>query len=237
MCTLTYVPQIGDELNFILTDNRDESVNRPAKFPKVYSELNSQLFYPKDKRAGGTWFGIGKEKRAMALLNGAFKRHKRAISYRKSRGLVVKELLAAKDLKKTIENYDFTGIEAFFGVIFSWENQMEIIEVIWDGEKKYLNNKAAKEPHIWSSAMTFSLEEHVKKEMNFQTFLKENQQAENLSELLWKFHQSKEAGMILDYGVLKTTSVSRFTKKGRNQYFKYRDLITKEEEEKMILWE
>ena len=236
MCSLTYIPQEGNHHNFILTDNRDESVNRPAAFPKVYKELDSQLFYPKDKKAGGTWFGIGKQKRAMALLNGAFKRHKRATSYRKSRGSVVKELLAAKDLTKTLEVYDFKGIEAFFGVIFSWESQTEIIEIIWDGEKKYINKKEATRPHIWSSAMTFSLEEHQKKEMNFQTFLKENQQVENFPELVWKFHQSKEAGMILDYGVLKTTSVSRFIKNEENLQFKYKDLITKEEQETAIIW-
>jgi|SRR5699024_5131536 len=236
MCSLTYIPQAENTTNFILTDNRDESVNRPAEFPQVYEELNSQLFYPKDKKAGGTWFGISKQKRAMALLNGAFKRHKRAVSYRKSRGLVVKELLAAKDLMKTIEDYDFSGIEAFFGIIFSWEKEMKIIEIIWDGEKKHLNKKDAIKPHIWSSAMTFSLEEHTEKEIKFHQFLEKNQFAENFPALLWDFHQSKEAGMVLDYGVLKTTSISCFIKDEESYYFKYKDLITKDEQEDLIFW-
>ncbi|HLS30202.1 MAG TPA: NRDE family protein, partial [Flavobacteriaceae bacterium] len=212
MCTLTYIPNLENNRRFMLVDNRDEAVNRPAAFPQVYKELDTQLFYPKDIQAGGTWFGISIKKRAMALMNGAFKRHERKITYPKSRGLVVKELLAANNLKQTIDHYNFEEIEAFYGVIFSWNDKIEILEVIWDGEELHLNKKDPTQPHIWSSAMTFSPQEHEKKKLRFEELIEKNFSYEELQEKLWEFHQSKEAGMILDYGTLKTTSISRFIK-------------------------
>src|SRR5699024_7842498 len=111
MCTLSYIPNTRNKGEFIVTDNRDESVERPAHFPQVYQELNTELLYPKDKTAGGTWIGISRKKQMMALMNGAFKQHKRKKSYKKSRGLVVQELLASDDIKKAFEEYDLEGIE------------------------------------------------------------------------------------------------------------------------------
>lgn len=236
MCTLTYIPLPQKNPSFILTDNRDEAVNRPADFPAVYEELESQLFYPKDLQAGGTWFGISQRKRAMALLNGAFQRHERKDGYRKSRGTVVKELLAAENLEKTIQNYNFEGIEAFYGVIFSWEEETEILEVIWDGNKLTLLKKDTSRAQIWSSAMTFSPEEHQRKKKVFEKFMEDNNSSEALPELIWDFHQSEEGGMILDFGILKTTSISSFIHTEDGDFFRYKDLIAKEEQEDMIFW-
>src|SRR5699024_12405831 len=98
--TITYIPRTGKNKGFTVTDNRDESVNRPADLPKVYKEYGTQLFYPKDKKAGGTWIGLSKQNRLITLMNGAFTQHKRQKSYRKSRGVVVKELLALNDVLK-----------------------------------------------------------------------------------------------------------------------------------------
>lgn len=234
MCTLTYIPNLQQKNTFILTDNRDEAVNRPADFPAVYEEFGSQLFYPKDLQAGGTWFGISQRKRAMALLNGAFQPHQRKAFYRKSRGTVVKELLAGEYLEETIDKYDFEGIEAFYGVVFSWEGEMKILEVIWDEKKLTLLKKDASVAQMWSSAMTFSPEEHQRKKKIFEAFIAENHRSEALPDLIWGFHQSEESGMILDYGILKTTSVSSFIHESGGDFFRYKDLITGEEQEDMI---
>lgn len=236
MCTLTYIPIRQSKSSFIITDNRDEAVNRPADFPQIYKEMNTELFYPRDTRAGGTWFGVGQKNRAMALLNGAFKRHTRKTTYRKSRGLVVKELLATENLKVDITRYDFSGIEAFFGVIFSWEDEIQILEIIWDEKELFLQTKNPEEALIWSSAMTFSPEEHQKKEKTFQEFIDKNHSSEAVADLIWNFHQSEESGMVLDFGILKTTSISQFRHQKENDFFRYRDLITEEEQEDMIFW-
>lgn len=238
MCTLTYIPPFNNQDDFLITDNRDESVNRPAIFPKVYAEYQTRLFYPRDIKAGGTWFGIAQQNRAMALLNGAFKRHQRNPYYKKSRGVVVKELLAMSDIKQGIRAYDFSGIEAFYGVMFLWKKEMEIIEIIWDGEQLFQNKKEADKPHIWSSAMTFSPEEHQKKVTLFEAFLNENKDSECLPELLWDFHENRDpqAHMILDYEKLKTTSISQFHYTPEADFFRYKDLLTQEVQEDEIIW-
>src|SRR5690625_7813334 len=86
MCTITYIPNPEKESSFFVTDNRDESVNRPAKFPEIYREYGVSLYYPKDLEKGGTWFGVSDKKRMMCLMNGAFSKYKRKPPYRKSRG-------------------------------------------------------------------------------------------------------------------------------------------------------
>lgn len=241
MCTISFIPHPENNEFFILTDNRDEAVNRPAVFPRIYSELDTQLFYPKDKRAGGTWFGISRHKRAMALMNGAFTRHKRKETYRKSRGIVVKELLAAPDLKQAIKDYDFDDIEPFFGLIFSWAGQREIFELIWDGEQAYLHAKDPNEAHIWSSAMTYSEEQHQKRVVMFEEFLKENGQSPALPDLIWEFHHirgtEEDEGIIIERGFLQTTSISQFQYFGEEEMsFRHENLITEEEQENMIFW-
>lgn len=242
MCTISFIPLPKNKADFILTDNRDEAVNRPAALPMRYDELGTRLFYPRDKRAGGTWFGVSQHQRVMALMNGAFKRHRRKPSYRKSRGTVVKEILAVPDLHRGIKAYDFDGIEAFFGIIFSWKDSMEITELIWDGTQIHLNSKNPEEAHIWSSAMTYSKEQHQKRVALFENFLKEHGDSPSLPDLIWEFHHLKgndqEEGILINRGLLQTTSVSQLQYFGEEEMsFRHENLITGEEQENIIFWE
>lgn len=241
MCTLSYIPNTRNKGEFIVTDNRDESVERPAHFPEVYQELNTELLYPKDKTAGGTWIGISRKKQMMALMNGAFKQHERKKSYKKSRGLVVKELLAADDIKKAFEEYDLEGIEAFFAVVFTWNVGVEIYEMIWDEKNAYLNAMDASKPHLWSAAMTYSAEQHQHKLKAFEGFLIQNQDSDNIAKEVWDFHQLRELngkeGMVIDRGILKTTSVTQYlhSNSDRNS-IRYKDLITGKEGVQEVSW-
>ena len=92
MCTVTFLPLPNQ--GFVLTSNRDVGYQREkALDPSTYEEEEVSLFYPKDGKAGGTWIGTSRNNRLICLLNGGFENHKRASSYPKSRGLIVKELL------------------------------------------------------------------------------------------------------------------------------------------------
>lgn len=241
MCTITYIPDNEEKNGFVVTDNRDESINRPAEFPQLYHEYKTQLFYPKDKRAGGTWIGVSKTKRVMALMNGAFIQHKRRTSYRKSRGIVVKEILAADNFRNAIKEYDFKGIEPFFGVVFSWRTQMEVFELIWDGLEIYLNEKDASQPKIWSSAMTYSPEQHQKREAVFEEFLDQYKEVGVQPDSLWSFHHlkgdGKDEGLLINRGELRTTSVSQIVYlKDAPLYFRYEDVLTREEQQGEVIW-
>lgn len=61
MCTVTFLPFKND--NFILTSSRDVPFARKrAEFPQKYTEDGTELIYPKDGQAGGTWIGISDKK-------------------------------------------------------------------------------------------------------------------------------------------------------------------------------
>lgn len=241
MCTITYVPHSFVDEGFMIMDNRDESINRPAKFPAIYKEYGTELLYPKDKRAGGTWIGVSKKNTLLALMNGAFKHHERKASYRKSRGIVVKELLASNSIKAAFEEYDCSGIEAFYGVAFTWESGVRIFELVWDGNQKFMNEKDADVPHLWSAAMTYSPEQHRFRETAFHHFLENRDPHKKISDELWKFHHLREIagkeGLRIDRGILKTTSISQFRyRPQKGSFFRYKDLLTEEETRIPVDW-
>lgn len=240
MCTITYIPKTGKNKGFTVTDNRDESVNRPADLPKVYKEYGTQLFYPKDKKAGGTWIGLSQRNRLVTLMNGAFAQHKRKKSYKKSRGIVVKELLALNDVLKDVKSDEFEGIEPFYSIVFSWAKEVTIAEIIWNGEETHINHINPEHPKIWSSAMTYSPEQHQKRKDAFNEFLS-NQKEEVSDEAVWAFHHTKgkdgAEGLLIDRGALKTTSVSQFKyRKDKNNLFRFESKIDDQGAEYEVLW-
>lgn len=239
MCTITYLPFSERSDSFVLTNNRDEAISRPADFPQQYREYETQLYYPKDRLAGGTWIGLSERAQLIALMNGAFEKHQRLKNYRKSRGVVVKELLAAKNMIDFFVNCDFTGIEAFFAVAVSWKKELMLYELIWDGHRSFVREKNPEEPVIWSSAMLYAEEQHFKRIRRFQDFIK-NSVAEVNARDIWDFHQQKgnknEEGLIIDRGFLKTTSTSQFIRFGDEQLFRYKELASGREQTTRITW-
>ena len=91
MCTVTYIP-LKDHVLF--SSNRDENPRRkPALAPKAVQGKNHELLYPSDGAAGGSWIGINNSGNLIIVLNGGFIDHIRLPKYRKSRGLIMTELL------------------------------------------------------------------------------------------------------------------------------------------------
>ena len=239
MCTLSYIPDKTQNNTFVITSNRDESVNRSAQMPKKYDEYQTQLYYPKDKKAGGTWIGISRMNIFMSLMNGAFHKHKRKKAYKKSRGIVLKELLSSSAIFKTIDTYDFQGIEPFFSILVTWDTHVKIHELVWDGTKIFLNEKDADKPHLWSSMMSYSSEQHHKKIFEFQRFLKRHKQVS--PELIWDFHHIRrfknDEGLLIDRGELQTTSISQFCHHFKNEdNFRFEDLTNHQEQNNFIAW-
>lgn len=156
MCTVTYLP-LGEN-DFILTSSRDVPYARKnAEEPQVYVEDGVELNYPKDGEAGGTWIGTSDKNRLVCLLNGGFYYHTSRSTYKKSRGLIVKELLKVDDIKNGLKQIELTGIEQFTLVIVDWNTELELIEFVWDGKKKHLK-KMQQEPLIWSSSTLYDRE-------------------------------------------------------------------------------
>lgn len=238
MCTITFIPSVKSFSGFLVTVNRDEAVNRHAISPKIYHEGGCRLLYPKDEKSGGTWIGVSDRQRLVCLMNGAYKRHQRKPPYRKSRGLVVKDILQAEDFLQTVENYVFEGIEQFTMLIFSWKAGLEIQEVIWDGTEVHIK-KESNRPHIWSAPMTYPEEVRKEREAWFEEFLAETSPAELNPEKLWQFHQTAKAenkinGLVINRGELKTTSITQFIRKYTGSEMQFKNLLTLEETRKTL---
>jgi hypothetical protein len=214
MCTVTYLPTGKNE--FILTSNRDVPYTREkANEPQVYKEEGVALNYPKDGEAGGTWIGTSSKNRLICLLNGGFYYHTSRSTYKKSRGLVVKELLMVDDIKKGIQEIDLNGIEQFTLTIVDWNNELDLFEFVWDGTKKHLK-KMKQEPQIWSSATLYDRD--VKK-LRKEWFADWQDNNEMTQEAILNFHKTAGIGdpaidIKMDRKIGGTVSITSVLKEG-----------------------
>src|ERR1700676_2677089 len=120
MCTVTFIPS-GN--NFFFTSSRDEQTGRPlAVFPKVYEINGYRILFPKDQQAGGSWVTVNELGSTAVLLNGAIKSHQPEPPYRKSRGLVLLDLISKSSPADAFEEEDFNGIEPFSVILYDNKN-------------------------------------------------------------------------------------------------------------------
>src|SRR6478672_10980817 len=119
MCTVSFVNANG---KIIITSNRDEKTLRPGAIePKNYLINNRKIIFPKDKKAGGTWYAVNENSTILVLLNGAEERHQLKSHYRKSRGLIVLDLISSKSVVQTWKFIGLENIEPFTLVVFEDE--------------------------------------------------------------------------------------------------------------------
>lgn len=228
MCTVTFIPKSNSD--FIITSNRDEAPGRETFPPKIYEEDKVQLLYPKDALAGGTWIGVSQKKRVVTLMNGGFVAHQRKPFYRKSRGLVVKDLLKADDLKKEIDNYDFNEIEPFTAILVEWKTEVQLFQLVWDGLDYHFSEEPLA-PKIWSSSPLYPQNLKKKREQWFSGFLFDTISPSEKEILL--FHKTAGEGdsnsnLIMDRSFVKTKSITQIKRKKEAIEMRYEDLQTGE---------
>ncbi len=233
MCTISLVFNSEENPGFILTSNRDEAPGRETLSPDFYTINNSRLLFPKDAVAGGTWIGVSAHKRVVCLMNGGFEKHIRADNYRVSRGVVVKDILAAEDALKEINSYNFQGIEPFTLILGDWKQELYFYELVWDGTNSHLKKLRLKN-HIWSSSPLYSTEMKNLRETWFEEF---RQKKNMTSESLWDFHHAAGVGnknidLVMDRDFIKTKSITQIIKTSEKTRMIYEDLQKKEISEK-----
>ena len=182
MCTVTYLPF---KYGCFLTSSRDESIARPkALAPEVYHDNHCKIIYPKDAKANGSWIAVAENGNAAILLNGAFVKHIARPPYRKSRGLILLDVIASAIPELYFLEMDLNNIEPFTLVLFI---HGFLFEARWDGAKKYLVQLDEKENHIWSSATLYTPETAAKRSTWFEKWTKENKDISAAAVL--KFHR------------------------------------------------
>jgi len=234
MCTVTYIPLENDD--FILTSSRDVPFSRKkASYPKKYIENNVELYYPKDGKGGGTWIGTSSKKRLICLLNGGFKYHTSRGSYEKSRGLIVKELLKVDDIRRGLNNIILYNVEQFTLTIVDWNENLELIEFVWDGKEKHLRIMP-QEPHIWSSSTLY--DESIK-QLRRDWFNEWRNRSEITLERILDFHHNAGIGdphidLLMDRKMGGTVSITSVIKKENNLSMSYEDVIHKNQKVEIL---
>lgn len=183
MCTVSFIPAKN---RVFLTSNRDEQyTRRPALPPRSYSFARTEMVFPRDGAAGGSWICLCSCGHAGVLLNGAFRPHAKKDRYRKSRGLVFLDIMDSNTPLQRFLTAPFSGIEPF--TLILWQ-QNSLFECRWDeDEHKYCRNLPANRPYIWSSSTLYDQDARMKREVWFSRWL-DRQASPTLEEVL-RFHR------------------------------------------------
>ncbi|MGN6490594.1 MAG: NRDE family protein [Agriterribacter sp.] len=223
MCTVTFIPN-GD--HFFITSNRDEhNTRKPALAPARYHTNGTEMLYPQDGTAKGSWITVKANGDAAVLLNGAFIKHIPAPSYRLSRGLIFLELAKAASPLGRFNNIALNGIEPFTIILF--ENK-QLYECRWDGNEKHQKELDASKPHIWSSVTLYN--EHVTRERKqwFEDFLRQEQMVSQ--ESIVRFHRftggnDPANNLVMNRnGKLSTVSITSVAINGKDAVMQYVDI-------------
>jgi len=190
MCLVSF--SLSHDGKAILTSNRDEAPSRSAENLNSEDLQHQKILYPKDTK-GGSWFVIGSHGSAAIILNGAFQIHKRHLPYRISRGIMLKQMFEFNNPHDFIRDYNFMNIEPFTMVIYSEGNsEGNLLELRWDGSKKFIEILDVSKCHIWSSCTLYNEEKQQKRESIFRTQLK--QTSKITSEVMLDIHLTGSIG-------------------------------------------
>ena len=228
MCTVTFVNSSG---KIIITSNRDEKVLRPKAIePKNYLIHHKNVFFPKDSKAGGTWYAVDENANVIVLLNGAAVKHVPKNHYRKSRGLILLDLIGSECITRYWNSIDLDDIEPFTLVVL--EN-MELFQLRWDGEAKESIQLDETQSYIWSSSTLYPMEIRERRAQWFSAFLAGRQTVSESG--MMDFHRyteegNPENGLVINRNeILKTLSITQTVIEKNKVVLRHLDLIQNEQ--------
>lgn len=232
MCTVSFVRLKN---SVVLTSNRDEHQSRKnAEAPSFHLEKGKKIIFPKDSKAGGTWFAARENARVGVLLNGAFVNHIAKPPYQRSRGLVLLDIIEADDVVNYFKELDLENIEPFTVVLY----QADILfEFRWDGMKKYSKKLDVQKNYIWASATLYSPEVIAFREKLFSRFIDSNPviTAEKVFDFHTDNHGDIENGFIIDRATgMKTFSVTQAVITDSSVNFLHTDLLQNKQYEETM---
>jgi uncharacterized protein with NRDE domain len=228
MCTVSFVINNG---KIIITSNRDEQIIRPnAVAPEFYTINNKKILFPKDAKAGGTWFAVNQNGNTIVLLNGAKEKHQfKSDYYQKSRGLIVLDLISSDNILEAWNKISLEKVEPFTLVVY--ENKA-LFQLQWNEIQKDRIKLEISDKHIWSSSTLYSKKIREQRSSWFYEFVKTKN---NITETdLYNFHSNTEIdnseyGLIINRNnLLKTISISQVVIEDNNLTFDYHDLTNQE---------
>jgi hypothetical protein len=233
MCTVSFVP-VKDR--FIFTSSRDEKLTRKkAITPVAQRQGEYYLIYPKDGDAGGTWIVMKENGDCAVLLNGAFLPHKANPPYRRSRGLILLDIIGETRPSQFLVKINLKGIEPFTLILM---DSGSLYEFRWDGNERYCKQLSIHRPHIWSSATLYDGLVIKKREQWFAAFL--NACPNPTQQDVLNFHRFSGDGdkandlLMKRENVYSTVSITSLFLTAERGSMKYLDVLTGTETEKKI---
>lgn len=187
MCTVSF---FKDKERVIITSNRDENIQRPLALPPTRLIINNQPIYcPIDPVHQGTWFAVNPKGRVLVLLNGAEEKHIPMPPYKKSRGLVLIDLVSSEDFHNKWNSVDLNKIENFTLVFFE---KNTLFQFQWNGEEKSQIPLDPTKPHIWSSTTLYDEKTIDQRKNWYFDFLKSKNNLVSANDLLTFHTQTKK---------------------------------------------
>lgn len=228
MCTVSFV-KTADSI--IITSNRDEKMIRPsAILPQSYNVNNQNLIFPKDPKAGGTWFATNEAGVVLVLLNGAQEKHEVQLPYRKSRGLIVLDVISASSPRASWDVIDLDQIEPFTLVLFQEE---QLWQLRWNGSEKETIELDINQPHVWSSSTLYPAAVREERAKWFHQYMNEKQQV-SVNDM-YQFHRythndNQENGLVINRNdEMQTLSITQAVLQQKKVKVLHYDLITQED--------
>ncbi|MEP7236356.1 MAG: NRDE family protein [Ferruginibacter sp.] len=223
MCTVSFV-RVNDAV--IITSNRDEHIQRAnAAAPAFHLSPHKKIIFPKDAKAGGTWFAASDIGVVAVLLNGAVKKHIAKPPYRKSRGLILLEIIEADSPLIFFKEMDLDNIEPFTVILYQ---PGSLHELRWDGSNKYDQLLDDSGSYIWSSSTLYTDEVIGERKNLFDRFIKTQKNV--TAELIHDFHGydngDAENGFVISRQTgMKTFSITQAEVKPGSIRFSHTDLL------------
>lgn len=223
MCTVSFVP--GND-RIIITSNRDEAVLRTALPPETYLIDNKKITFPKDPKAGGTWYAVAENGTVLVLLNGAEEKHKHQPPYNRSRGMVVLEMINNDSPVEYWEVIELENVEPFTLVLFQ---DYQLFQLRWNGNTKNRVDLDASKNHIWSSSTLYPKEIREQRSNWFYKFMETKQEPDETE--MFDFHRytensNAENGLIINRAdALKTLTITQTVIQDQKTEMHHYDLI------------
>jgi len=171
MCTVSFY---RDNSKVIITSNRDEHINRPSAISLKKTSYGAKtVYYPKDPQAGGTWFVVNSIGFVFVLLNGAKDKHIPNPPYRKSRGLILLDIINSNNFLEEWNLINLSNIEPFTVIAFV---NHQLFQICWNEVEKSLIQLDSNKAYIWSSSTLYSEAIISKRERWFSEFLNQNKE-------------------------------------------------------------
>ncbi|HWE25278.1 MAG TPA: NRDE family protein [Myxococcales bacterium] len=131
MCTLAIAQRPSPGVVLALTGNRNEFLRRPASPPRIWPDLPGVLM-PRDDQAGGTWLGLTARGLFVCITN---RRGAAPDASRRSRGLLVVDVLRAKDAAEVRKVVSGISPSRYNGFHLVFADAREMAVAICDGER------------------------------------------------------------------------------------------------------